>query len=190
MTPEIRELLPLYALNALAADETLRLEAHLADCTECQTELRELRETCVDLAVVAEAPAPASLKSRLMGRIAEAPVRRGVVFDDHGVLLARSSELSWRDVQEGVQMKILSRDRDRGYLTSLVKIAPGAIYPRHEHKGVEEIFVLSGDLNIEGNSAGAGDYCRAEASSIHKEAFSVNGCTFLVIASQHDELLA
>src|SRR3954464_733318 len=122
MTPEIRELLPLYALNALATDETHRLEAHLADCAECRTELRELRETCADLGAVTETPAPASLKSRLMAKMAESPLRRGVVFDNAGVLLARSAELTWRDVHDGVQMKILNRDRERGYLTSLVKI--------------------------------------------------------------------
>ena len=118
-----------------------------------------------------------------MAKVAEAPTRRGVVMETTGILLARSGELSWKTVHAGVEMKILHRDRERGYITSLVRIAAGGIYPRHAHTGVEEIYVLTGDLNLEGTVAWAGDYCRAEANSVHKEAFSVNGCTFLVTAS-------
>ena len=69
MTAEIRELLPLYALNALAAEEHLRLEAHLEDCAECQSELRELRDGSIE--------GGATLLKRLFG------LSETVLFDLH-----------------------------------------------------------------------------------------------------------
>ena len=190
MTAEIRELLPLYALNALAAEEHLRLEAHLEDCAECQSELRELRELCADLGTITDTEPPPSLKHRLMASVQEAPQKRGVVFDSSGILLARSGEIPWRTLFPGVESKLLFKDRDRGYSTRLVRIAAGGKYPRHHHSDAEELYVLSGDLHVEGATAGPGDYCRAGASSIHREAYSIHGCTFLVMASHDDEVLA
>ena len=190
MTPELRELLPLYALNALAAPEHLRVETHLENCDECKTELREWREICADLGGMIEAAPAPNLKNRLMSRVETAPRKRGVVFEKGGILLARSEELPWRKMYAGVVGKILFRDKERGYITSLIRVAAGGKYPCHAHKDAEEIYILSGDLHIESAMAGPGDYCRSEPSSTHREAYSVNGCIFLVTASHHDEILA
>jgi anti-sigma factor ChrR (cupin superfamily) len=165
------------------------VEAHLRECTDCQAELRELREICGDLAAAAPVTPPPGLKDRLMSRIADAPRKPGVVFDGSGILLARSAELPWRELFPGVEGKLLHGDRERQYTTSLMRLAPGTKYPSHEHKDVEEIYVLSGDLQIEGVTAGPGDYCRAEAHTVHREAYTTNGCLFLVVASRHNRVL-
>ena len=35
----------------------------------------------------------------------------------------------------------------------------------------------------------AGDYCRAEAESIHGDVFTQGGCTYLVMSSSDDQFL-
>ena len=190
MTAGLCDLLPLYAVEALEAGERSALEAHLPGCADCRSELLQLQDVSVELATVVVAQPPAGLKARLMGRIAEAPRRPGVVLDQHGIFLARSSELPWREILPGVEAKLLNLDRETRYTTSLVRIAAGGKYPQHRHKDVEELYILSGDLHIEGATAGPGDYCRAEPDSVHREAYTVNGCLFLAVASQHDEIVA
>jgi len=66
----------------------------------------------------------------------------------------------------------------------------GAHYPSHRHKEIEELFVLSGDLHVEGEIMQAGDYCRADARTLHGETFTDSGCTFLLRASPDNEVLA
>jgi hypothetical protein len=48
----------------------------------------------------------------------------------------------------------------------------GAHYPSHRHSEIEELFVLSGDLHVEGQIMGSGDYCRADSATIHGETFT------------------
>ena len=67
---------------------------------------------------------------------------------------------------------------------------PGARLPRHRHDDVEELYILSGDLSVSGEVVRAGDYCRAYADTVHEESFSETGCLFLLMASQHNEMLA
>src|SRR5262245_10433001 len=69
MNAEIRELLPLYALNALIPSEQTKLEAHIGSCAECQAELRELKELCTDLAAVSATDAPMGLRARLIAEV-------------------------------------------------------------------------------------------------------------------------
>jgi signal transduction histidine kinase len=47
----------------------------------------------------------------------------------------------------------------------------------------------AGEIELEGQVARAGAYCRAEGDSVHAKAYSATGCTFLVVASLRDELL-
>jgi hypothetical protein len=44
--------------------------------------------------------------------------------------------------------------------TSLVRMEAGAHDPSHHHAAIEELFMLSGDLRVESQIIGAGDYCR------------------------------
>ncbi len=74
---ELQELLPGYALNALAPDEASVLEVHLADCVLCQRELAALREVAATLAQgVAIVEPPAELGARILGAVAPARLPR------------------------------------------------------------------------------------------------------------------
>lgn len=64
---ELQELLPAYALDAVAPEEARQVEAHLATCDECQRELARLSEIVGDLAEgVAEVAPPPALRTKIL----------------------------------------------------------------------------------------------------------------------------
>lgn len=82
--------------------------------------------------------------------------------------------------QPGVERKML--DRDGGEIaraTSLVRYAPGSVFPAHEHGGGEEILVLAGTFEDEAGRYPAGTYLRNPIGSRHAPR-SAEGCTLLV----------
>jgi hypothetical protein len=62
-------------------------------------------------------------------------------------------------------------------------------YPSQQHAAIEELFMLSGDLHVEGQVIRAGDYCRGESGSVHGETYSDSGCLFLMMASQENRVV-
>jgi quercetin dioxygenase-like cupin family protein len=131
---------------------------------------------------------PERLRKRLLSRIGGSPRVPGIVMEQGGLLIARSAELAWQPLATGIYLKPLFEDRDSKYNTSLVRMDPGAHYPSHHHAAIEEMFLLSGDLHLEGQVMRAGDYCRADRGSIHGETFTDDGCLFLLMASPENQI--
>jgi len=182
---------PLYALGILEDQDKQVFEEHLRmGCDGCETELKSLGIVLSHLGKSSPAEAPAHLRHRLVEGVTRTPQTPGVVFNYAGLLVSRSSELPWQNIAPGVEVKTLYRDTERKYHTSLVHMQPRARYPSHRHRGIEELFMLEGELHVEGQVARAGDYCRASSDSIHGETFTEGGCSFLVIASLQDEVIA
>jgi anti-sigma factor ChrR (cupin superfamily) len=83
------------------------------------------------------------------------------------------AELPWQKTRfAGCEVKTLLVDRETGVLTALVKMAPGAILPDHEHVGIEQTYVLEGKLvDKEGPDAGLevgpGEFVWRPAGSRH-----------------------
>ena len=78
----------------------------------------------------------------------------------------------------GVEMKVLMEDKTTGLSTALVKFAPGATLPDHEHVEMEQTFVLEGSLEDQEGAATAGNYVWRPAGSRH-DAHAPNGCLAL-----------
>jgi anti-sigma factor ChrR (cupin superfamily) len=107
-----------------------------------------------------------------------------------GLTVVRAGEENWQPTGvDGITAKRLSVDAETGFVTMLARMAPGTSYPSHRHAGIEECFVLEGDLQVAGETLNAGDYQRADSSSIHGVQATTGGCTLLLRSSQHDELL-
>lgn len=67
---EVRELLPLYALGGLTAEERVRLEEALKRYPELWPEARALQETAADLAQLSpQVPVPPGLEERVMAQL-------------------------------------------------------------------------------------------------------------------------
>ena len=187
----LHEMAALYAAGALSDTEREQFEAHLkAGCQTCEAEVRALELVTDNLALVAAAEPPAGLRQRLLDKVRESKHRPGVVYQRDGLLIARAGEMEWRRVFPGVSVKRINRDAQTRYQTVLMRIDPGASYPEHRHHGAEELYLLSGDLHVAGEWMRAGDYCHAEANTVHLAARSEGGCVMLVRASMDDEVVA
>jgi anti-sigma factor ChrR (cupin superfamily) len=77
--------------------------------------------------------------------------------------------LPWEKTRfPGIETKTLLVDRETGVVTSLLKFAPGARLPDHEHVLIEQTFVLEGSLVCGEGECKAGDFVWRPAGSRHE----------------------
>jgi RNA polymerase sigma factor (sigma-70 family) len=121
---------------------------------------------------------PEPLWGRLAHRIA-AETRR------EPVLLATQPwcEPEWEEVAPGITCKLLATDTEQDRVSMLVRLAPGVDYPPHAHAGVEELYLLNGELWIDHRKLYPGDYNRAEPGTADTRVWSDTGCTCVLITS-------
>ena len=100
--------------------------------------------------------------------------------------LVRAADMEWQKTRfPGCEVKSLLFDRATGVATALMRMAPGAVLPDHEHVQIEQTYVLEGSLaDKEGPDAGlevkAGEFVWRPAGSRHT-AWSPNGGVFLAM---------
>ncbi len=76
--------------------------------------------------------------------------------------------LPWRRTRfSGVDIKTLLEDKETGLVTTLVRMAPGACLPDHEHVQIEQTYVIEGRLVDDEGAVGAGDFVWRPAGSRH-----------------------
>jgi len=168
-------------LGTLASTERSAFDAHFErGCSICAGEIHLAAEIAIGLAP--EMEPPGTLRTKVLDRITAGPTP-GVVNPKPGITISRAAELGWRKLTRGIDVKTLHTDTDRRYRSVLLRFAPGAKLFKHRHPKVEEVFVVSGDVWIHGLRMSAGDYCRADADSIHEESYSENGCIVFISAS-------
>jgi anti-sigma factor ChrR (cupin superfamily) len=80
----------------------------------------------------------------------------------------------------GVETKTLFIDKQTGSVTALIRLAPGARLPDHEHPLAEQSLVLEGELVDDDGRCSAGNFVWRPAGSRH-EAWSPEGCLVLGI---------
>jgi anti-sigma factor ChrR (cupin superfamily) len=80
----------------------------------------------------------------------------------------RMDALPWRPTSfPGVEIKVLLEDKDTGLMTTITRMAPGAVLPLHEHADVEQTYVLEGRLVDDEGEVRAGEYVWRPAGSTH-----------------------
>lgn len=179
------ELIPLYVLRALPAGESHLLEAHLTSCPECRRELQSLRPVADSLA---STPADILRPSHSMWR----SLQERIGGEDSEELVTPEvpawREPAWEDVAPGISCKLLATDTEHDRVSMLVRLAPGSAYPPHRHAGVEELFLLDGELWIEDRKLSPGDYSRGELGTADERVWSETGCTCVLITSPSDAI--
>lgn len=202
MTPQphnddMLELATLYALGVLAPEQAVAFEAHLgAGCLTCQQELDAFAGIVGPLGYAAPPARPrAEVRDRLLSHIqAEAtsavkpsPGLAPSPTDASGTIV-RATEGTWETADvDGVKLKPFFHDQATGRLTALVQMEGGVYYPPHRHTDTEELYLLEGDLTVEGQMLQARDYCAATAGSIHGRTYSEGGCTFILTTSEPEK---
>ena len=191
------ELAPLYALDLLDLEERLWVEAQVLECPDLAEELASY-QVAVGLIPYGAEPMPmsADLKDRLFDRLGLDPIEAvadplpeipAVAPQNPPPFALRSQDLEWQPHRiEGVQVVHLFLDSAHRQRSLLVKAAAGVVYPFHRHQGIEEIYMLEGELVLDGEVYLAGDYIRSSPDSIHAPSTST-GCMFLIHACIDDE---
>jgi anti-sigma factor ChrR (cupin superfamily) len=188
---ERRDLVASYALAALERSEAELMKAHLPTCAQCQQEYESLSSVTNTLSAwrYQTMPPPAPSWNRIAERIAGQPQKKAVAPS----LVTRTAvpdwaEPRWKEVAPGISCKLLSTDTDSDRVSMMVRLAPNTAYPPHRHAGVEELYLLEGELWIEDRKLEPGDYSRAVAGTSDQRVWSETGCMCLLITSPSDQL--
>ena len=200
LTDPLRELAQQYALGTLPDPERVEFERHLQDgCAVCRAEVRADEALAAEIAL-ATPPKPArpELKTRLFERLrapkqsADAPaVQTWKQWKDEGPIdrfLPRDDGAFEATGSPGVFVRRLFLDAPRRSTTMLVRMDAGASYPGHRHGGLEECYVLEGDLRHGDRVMRAGDFEVVTEGSRHGRQWTENGCLLLIKSSLDDEL--
>ncbi len=166
MIVDIKELLPLYALGILEADEVAAVDRAVAADPALAAELVSFQRVAESM-VVPVAP-PAHVKVQLMaslgaGRFERFASRMASLFD---VTVPRAQEIlglierpsSWEDRLPGIS--IVHFDGGPAVATAdcgFIRLAPGTTFPPHTHPGEEITLVLAGQLRHGDRILGPGD---------------------------------
>lgn len=104
------------------------------------------------------------------------------VFSD---LLARAhqADFPWEPMRPGIEIHRLHGEEGVTPTCALLRYAPGATLPRHEHPGYEHIFVLEGTQADEHGTYAAPSFLVNPPGSAH-DVRSPDGCLVLVIWQQ------
>ncbi|MFL5045706.1 MAG: cupin domain-containing protein, partial [Xanthobacteraceae bacterium] len=87
--------------------------------------------------------------------------------------VVRPADMEWQKTRfPGCEAKTLLFDRATGLVTALMRFAPGAVLPDHEHVKIEQTYVIEGKLvDTEGPDAGLevgpGEFVWRPAGSRH-----------------------
>ena len=93
-------------------------------------------------------------------------------------LFVHSHEGEWVRLLRGVELKLLRQEgNQRSYL---LRMAPGARIPPHEHALDEESLILEGDATINGVLCRTGDYHFAPRGKPHGWLTSEDGCLLFI----------
>ena len=101
---------------------------------------------------------------------------------------AIESEPDLTEPGPGISCKVLATDVERSRLSMFVRLAPGGEYPPHTHAGIEQLYLLLGELWIDDRKLYPGDYNRAEPGTGDKRVWSETGCTCILVTSSRDIL--
>lgn len=188
------ELAPLYALDLLNKDERDWVEAQLIETPELAEELIEYQVAANALPYAIESmELDSGLKGRLFDRLELDPpedcalVNEPVSPNNNPFSSIRFQDIAWQSHPvPGVEISIFYTDLVSRRTSGILKASPGMKYPLHRHGGVEEIYMISGDLTIGNEKYGAGDYIRSHPGSVHNP-HSRDGCLFFFNTSMDDK---
>ena len=188
-----------YAAGHLSSEEVTRMEAHLNGCAECRKEAEK-----IDALMASLSTGPSHLIDNLQGQL------QGVGRFEH--LFEQVAELF--DVSVDEAREILKRvdqpeafDSElapgvwvapvnggprvvaEGSFTVLLKLSPGAEFPRHTHGGQEKVLVLEGGyLDSDGKEYWRGELDVREKGTSHSfKGLAEMGCVCAAVTFPAEE---
>ena len=198
---EFNILAALEALDTIDESESGVLENKLKQSPELESELTAFEATIAAIAYTSPpVPVAPDLKNRLFQRIAQIESTPAEEISSEPVsepspntklphFIRRSHDVKWKTFGvTGISIGRLFTDKEKREITCLLRLEPGSEFPLHRHAGVEEIFMLEGDLVVEGEVCHQGDYIRSLPGSTHSS-MTQGGCLLLMKSSVDNEML-
>ena len=171
--PATLELAGLYVLGVLSEAEAALVEAALATSPEMREEVASYQEVAAALLFAGPAVQPnPSLRARLMDRVKQEREQFHFSYANEG---------SWDQIGDGIAQKRLFEDADAG---RLIRLEVGA---RHHmaSDSVEQSYVVSGRIAIDGDALDPGDFRRVGAPATF-EAVEAPALIFSLAGGAHD----
>jgi len=166
----------LYALGTLPADKAHAVEQRLqSGCPFCLARAAQYAVVAEHLSLsVAPVTPPPGLRKRVLDRLplhavpAETTEHRKVV---------RGQDQPWIKLPiPGVEMRPLIGEK-----TFMVRMQPGAVFPKHDHPQAEQCYVIEGSItDSDGLTLHAGDFVVMSSGTEHNPIRSANGCTLFI----------
>jgi anti-sigma factor ChrR (cupin superfamily) len=185
---DLRELAASYALGALDPGQVASFEQMLRENPVLSSEVASFQQVATELAHGAPLAQPAPrVKQELFARLQ--PAATASPAGNMVNVLVRASQGKWIQTPfPGVEIKRLFVDPVTGSITTLLKAAAGAIYPAHQHGGLEQVFVVDGDMIFDDHALDTGDYEASAGHTHHSAIRTTEGCLALIIHSPDDKV--
>lgn len=98
-----------------------------------------------------------------------------------GSIYVTPQDMEWQPSQfDGIQIKVLYQDKEKGEMTCLLKWEPGTTLPFHKHPEIEQSYVIEGSFYDHEGIARAGEFTWRKAGSFH-ETKTDEGCIILAV---------
>ena len=102
-------------------------------------------------------------------------------LDRGDVLCVRCDDLPWKPSAFAAGLAVKDVAVTDGLEMQILRFAPGARLPLHEHECPEFIYVLEGELIVAGQRLSSGWASVASAGSVHTDVHSETGCVLLLV---------
>ena len=100
------------------------------------------------------------------------------------LIVRRNADREWKPLGiPGMQYSILAFDEKSGRQTYLLKCEPSCVLLDEAYQGIEECYVLEGDLLSHNLQLHAGDYIRFHAAAEHGLPRTEKGCLLLILSA-------
>ncbi|MCB1770707.1 MAG: cupin domain-containing protein [Candidatus Competibacteraceae bacterium] len=171
-----------YVLGTLSGPELVEFETNLARDPQLQRLVAAWERRLTPLAATLPEIEPrASVWDAIEAALNEA--------GPPATVTVRGREGEWRMLAPGLQIKLLLVDREAGFQSFLLRLAPGCQLPAHDHQIVEECLLLEGDMLIGDCAYAAGDYHAALPGSRHAPISTRNGGIVFIRGQLRPEML-
>jgi anti-sigma factor ChrR (cupin superfamily) len=97
------------------------------------------------------------------------------------LLCVRCDDLSWKPSTLAPDVFVRDVAVTEGLEMQIVRLEPGAQIPLHKHECPEFIYVLEGELILEGRRLSQGWASVASVESVHSDVHSETGCVFVLV---------
>ena len=166
----------LYAFGTLPADKAQAVEQRLqSGCPFCLAHAAQYSAVAEHLSLsVAPVTPPPGLRQRVLDRV-QTYAAAGETSEHRRVV--RGKDQPWIKLPvPGVEIRPLIGEK-----TVMVRMQPGAVFPKHDHPQAEQCYVIEGSItDSDGLTLHAGDFVVMARGIEHDPIRSANGCTLFI----------